>query len=70
LSGKEYEDQCLANHSSLDKMEVDAMKTMFSRSEEKFQIYQIYTNYVYIGDGDSKTYKAISDLKPYVTTLL
>jgi len=35
------------------------MKTMFSRSEEKFQVK--YTNY----QGNSKTYKAILVLKPY-----
>jgi len=58
---KEYEDQCSANHSgSSGKIEVDAMKTMFSKSEEKFQVK--YTNY---GDSDSKIYKAILDLKPY-----
>jgi len=46
LSGKEHEDQCLANHSmSSDKMEVDAIKTMFSSSEEKFQVKYTYTNY-------------------------
>jgi len=44
LSDKEHEDQCLANYSgSSDKMEVDAMKTMFSRSEEKFQVKYILT---------------------------
>ncbi|XP_074111938.1 uncharacterized protein LOC141535740 [Cotesia typhae] len=42
-------------------MEVDAMKEMFSTSEEKFGVK--YGNY--IGDGDSKTFKAILDLEPY-----
>lgn len=42
-------------------MEVDAIKEMFLRSEEKFGIK--YGNY--IGDGDSKTYKAILDINPY-----
>lgn len=37
------------------------MKEMFSRSEEKFNVK--YTNY--IGDGDSKTFKALLDLQPY-----
>jgi len=39
-------------------MEVDAIKEMFLRSEEKFGVK--YGNY--IGDGDSKTYKAILDV--------
>ncbi|XP_025152724.1 uncharacterized protein LOC109504083 isoform X2 [Harpegnathos saltator] len=43
------------------KMEVDAVQEMFMRSKEKFGV--AYTNY--IGDGDSKTYKAILDLNPY-----
>lgn len=42
-------------------MEVDAVQEMFSRSEEKYNVK--YGNY--IGDGDSKTYKAILDLNPY-----
>lgn len=59
---EQHEDECFANHSGLaGKMEVDAIKEMFSRSEEKFEVK--YTNY--IGDGDSKTYKTILDLNPY-----
>ena len=42
-------------------MEVDSVKEMFSRSEENFGVK--YSNY--IGDGDSATFKAILDLKPY-----
>lgn len=42
-------------------MEVDAIKEMFLRSEKKFGVK--YGNY--IGDGDSKTYKAILDINPY-----
>lgn len=42
-------------------MEIDAIKEMFLRSEEKFGIK--YGNY--IGDGDSKTYKAILNINPY-----
>ncbi|XP_071582033.1 uncharacterized protein [Temnothorax nylanderi] len=42
-------------------MEVDAIQEMFSRSEENFKVK--YGNY--IGDGDSKTFKAILDLNPY-----
>ena len=59
---KNHEDECQKNHEgSLGKMEVDGMKEMFSRSEEKFGVK--YGNY--IGDGDSKTFKAILDLNPY-----
>lgn len=59
---EKHETECSANHSgSSGKMEVDAIKIMFSRSEEKFGAR--YVNY--IGDGDSKTYKAIQDLNPY-----
>lgn len=56
---EDHEEECAANHSgSAGKMEVDSIKAMFSRSEEKFNVK--YGNY--IGDGDSKTYKAIVDL--------
>lgn len=40
---------------------MDAMKEMFSRSEEKYGVK--YTTY--IGDGDSKTFIALLDLKSY-----
>lgn len=57
-----HEEECFANHSgSAGKMEVDAVKEMFSWSEETFGVK--YMNY--IGDGDSKTYKAILELNPY-----
>lgn len=57
-----HEDECQKNHEgSSGKMEVDAIKEMFSTSEEKFGVK--YGNY--IGDGDSKTFKAILDLNPY-----
>ena len=57
-----HEEECLTNHSgSAGKMEVDSIRELFSRSEEKFNVK--YGNY--IGDGDSKTYKAILDLNPY-----
>jgi len=42
-------------------MEVDAVIEMFKRSEELHNIKYLK----YIGDGDSKTYKAIVDSKPY-----
>lgn len=58
---KEHE-ECASNHiDSAGKMEVDAVKEMFSRSESKYNVK--YGNY--IGDGDSKTFKAILDLNPY-----
>lgn len=59
---EQHQEECSLNHvGSADKMEVDAIKEMFSASEEKFGVR--YLNY--IGDGDSKTYKAILDLNPY-----
>lgn len=42
-------------------MEVNSVKEMFSRSEEKFRIK--YTTY--IGDNNSKTFKMILDLNSY-----
>lgn len=57
-----HEKECVINHSgSAGKMEVDSMKEMFTRSDEKFGVK--YGNY--IGDGDTKTFKAILDMKPY-----
>lgn len=59
---EQHQEQCFANHSgSACKMEVDAVKKMFSRSIQKFGVK--YLNY--IGDNDSKTYKAILDMNPY-----
>lgn len=59
---EEHKKHCHANHfGSAGKMEVDAIQEMFTRSEEKFKVK--YGNY--IGDGDSKTYKAILDLNSY-----
>lgn len=55
-------EECSANHTgSAGKMEVDSIKEMFSASERKYGVR--YMNY--IGDGDSKTFKAILDLNPY-----
>lgn len=57
-----HEENCKANHEgSSGKMEVDAMKEIFSRSVEKYGVR--YVNY--IGDGDSKTYTGIVNSKPY-----
>jgi len=48
----QHQEECANNHTgSAGKMEVDAIKEMFLRSEEKFGVK--YGNY--IGDGDSKT---------------
>lgn len=59
---EEHQEQCTKNHfGSAGKMEVDAILEMFHRSEEKYQVK--YTTY--IGDGDSKTFKAILDTQPY-----
>lgn len=57
-----HEENCQANHvGSAGKMEVDAMKELFSRSVEKHGV--MYINYV--GDGDSKTYTGLVNAKPY-----
>ncbi|KAG8235747.1 hypothetical protein J437_LFUL016162 [Ladona fulva] len=59
---KKYDSKCTANHTgSAWKIEVNAIVEMFSRSEERYGI--TYVNY--IGDGDSKTYKGVLDVKPY-----
>ena len=42
-------------------MEVDGVLEMFATSEEKYEVR--YENY--IGDGDSKTHKALVDAQPY-----
>ncbi|XP_043286598.1 uncharacterized protein [Venturia canescens] len=53
---------CQLNHEgSLDKIEVDAMIELFSRSAEKHGVMD--TNYM--GDGDSKTYTGIIKAQPY-----
>lgn len=58
----EHEETCSINHEgSAGKMEVESMKEMFSRSVERYNV--MYTNY--IGDGDSKTYRGLLDLKLY-----
>lgn len=53
---------CRKNHyGSAGKMEVDGMKRIFQRSEkERGTKYRQY-----IGDGDSKTFNAISEQMPY-----
>ena len=57
-----HEDECQANHQgSAGKMEVDAVIEMFQRSESLHELK--YENCV--GDGDSKTFKAILDSQPY-----
>ncbi|EFN61450.1 hypothetical protein EAG_00479, partial [Camponotus floridanus] len=61
----EHEEVCTINHKgSSGKMEVDAVLEMFGRSEEKYGVR--YVNYV--GDGDTKTFKAILDANPYENT--
>ncbi|KAJ8936161.1 hypothetical protein NQ318_016485, partial [Aromia moschata] len=48
-------------HLKRGKMEVDSVKEVFQRSEEMHNVKYAQ----YIGDGDSKTFKAILDLDPY-----
>ncbi|GFU61754.1 uncharacterized protein TNCV_4612311 [Trichonephila clavipes] len=53
---------CRKNYSgSAGKMEVDGMLRIFSRSEKLHNLK--YSNY--IGDGDTKTFNALSENKPY-----
>jgi len=57
-----HEENCQANHvGSAGKMEVDAMRELFSRSVKKHGVMYIK----YIGDGDSKTYTGLVNAKPY-----
>ena len=59
---EKHKQVCSANHSgSSRKMEVDGIVEIFKRSEE---MYGIKYNY-YVGDGDSKVYKAVCDAEPY-----
>ena len=52
---------CKANHTGASgNMEVSAMKQMFQNSDKKGVKFRNY-----IGDGDSKTYGAIVESKPY-----
>ncbi|GFU94003.1 hypothetical protein TNCV_1202811 [Trichonephila clavipes] len=46
---------------SAGKMEVDGMLRIFNRSEKLHNLK--YSNY--IGDGDTKTFNALSENKPY-----
>lgn len=56
------EANCTANHSkNAGKMKIDSIKKMFLRSEELLGVK--YTNY--IGDGDTKTFKAVLNLDFY-----
>ena len=59
---EEHEPDCTANHQGCaGKLEVDGIKEMFSRSEEKYAVKYEY----YIGDGDSKVFKSVSEAEPY-----
>lgn len=57
-----HDDECTINHQGFTgKMEVNAVKEMFSRSMDKFQVK--YKRYV--RDGDSKTYKSLVEAMVY-----
>ena len=59
---KSHEKECLMNHQgSSGKMELSGMVRIFKRSESSRNLK--YTGY--IGDGDAKTFSAISEAKPY-----
>ena len=58
----EHADECCRNHNgSAGKIKVDGIFDMFERSEGTHQAR--YTNY--IGDGDCKTFKNLTDRKVY-----
>lgn len=62
-----HQENCSINHTgSARKMEIDAVKEIFSRSIEKHNVR--YAKY--IGDGDSHTFKGILDLNPYGNELI
>ncbi|XP_039303732.1 uncharacterized protein LOC120357462 [Solenopsis invicta] len=56
-----HENECTNNHEGSGKMEVDAVKEMFLRSMNKYKVK--YKRYV--GDGDSKTFKSLSEALIY-----
>ncbi|XP_069694717.1 uncharacterized protein [Periplaneta americana] len=57
-----HEDDCCINHRGTSgSMEVEGMKKIFSRSMDIYKVR--YLNY--IGDGDTKSFKAVSELHPY-----
>lgn len=64
---KNHEPDCTANHAgSAGKMEVDGICEIFQRSEEEYNVKY----HRYIGDGDSKVFKSVSEAKPYGDTLV
>lgn len=59
---EKHNKSCSINHQgSSGKMEADAIKEIFVRSEERYGVK--YINY--IGNGDTKTYSAVVESKPY-----
>lgn len=64
---KNHEPDCTANHEgSAGRMEVDGICEIFQRSEEEYGVKY----HRYIGDGDSKVFKSVSEAKPYGDTLV
>lgn len=63
---EEHEPNCSANHQgSAGRMEVDGIVEMFQSSVEKYGV--MYKNY--IGDGDSKVFKVVTEVQPYGSRL-
>jgi hypothetical protein len=59
---EDHAPHCAKNHEgSAGKMEADGMLRIFKRSENERGVRYVK----YIGDGDAKTFKCISDDKPY-----
>jgi len=62
----EHQNKCQSNHEgSAGKMEADSIKEMFHRSQKKYGVKYMH----YIGDGDSKTFKAVVESRPYGDTV-
>ena len=58
----QHREKCTLNHEgSSGSMEASIIKDIFSRSVEKYNLR--YSRF--IGDGDSNTFKTVSDSKPY-----
>ena len=59
---KQHEESCTKNHAgSAAQMEVNGIIDMYSRSEAKYGVRYVK----YIGDGDCKTFLAITNHNPY-----
>lgn len=59
---EKHEGKCNINHTGTSgSMEAEGMKSIFMRSEKKHSVKYCK----FIGDGDAKTYKSVSEMQPY-----